>query len=273
MSMFLHWVVIVLFLPFCLFWCVVSLWKECIEWCWALRQGQTLLCRRVFFSWKWITVLSISAPLLQSNGTLSLSAVCLVVSMLPTSDRALIFNNHKLSCGLSNMTKCSLCAGGGLNANFCPAVRHLIVVWFITCSFVPKMVDNYRFIYFLHTSLQHSDLFRSVQWPITTQFTPLRQDSVFSILIHSVQIEFITEGVTLIYIERVAGDEAGNVQTQSSVSQYLLCSEQLEGWKQTNIFCGKKTIRQVLRHLLAAKYFEYFIAIMCRSFWPLGTAY
>lgn len=63
------------------------------------------------------------------------SAVCLVVSMLSTSDCASILNKHKLSCGLSNMAICSSRTSGGVIANCCPAVGRTIVHLLCTVSF------------------------------------------------------------------------------------------------------------------------------------------
>lgn len=63
------------------------------------------------------------------------AAVCLVVSMLPTSDFASILNKFKLSCGLSNMTICSSRTSGGMIANCCPAVGRTIVHLLCTVSF------------------------------------------------------------------------------------------------------------------------------------------
>lgn len=63
------------------------------------------------------------------------SAVCLVVSMLQTSDCASILNKHKLSCGLSNMAICSSRTSGGVIANCCPAVGRTIVHLLCTVSF------------------------------------------------------------------------------------------------------------------------------------------
>lgn len=78
--------------------------------------------------------------------------------MLPTSDRALIFNNHKLSCGLSNMPKCSLCTEGGLNTNFCPAVTRCYVVYYMQfCSKDGWQLEMFFLFFFAH--------FPSAQWP------------------------------------------------------------------------------------------------------------
>lgn len=65
------------------------------------------------------------------------SAVCLVVSMLPTSDCASILNKHKLSCGLSNMAICSSRTSGGM----IPAVGRTNCT-FVMYSFFPRMADS-----------------------------------------------------------------------------------------------------------------------------------
>lgn len=100
--------------------------------CWALWQGHMLLCRRGFFFFFFHWNDSLSSVSLRhccrAMGHCHCSAVCLVVSMLPTSDSAIILNNHKLCCGFGNMAKCSWCAEGGLNANLYSAARHALVM-------------------------------------------------------------------------------------------------------------------------------------------------
>lgn len=91
------------------------------------------------------------------------------------------------------------------------------------CNLLCSKCDQQLQIFFIFFP-QHSDLCRSFQLPITRLCTPMSGFCFVLPLWFTVCIfNWLVKGVVLV----VVGDEAGNVRTQSSIPQHLLCSEQL----------------------------------------------